>query len=55
VRARWLQQAHPIGSALKSNEAEGLFEGLDRDGALLLRQADGRILSVRAGDVFLLP
>ncbi len=55
VRARWLQHAHPIGSALKTHDAEGLFEGLDRDGALLLRQADGQILSIRAGDVFLLP
>ncbi|WP_116089837.1 biotin--[acetyl-CoA-carboxylase] ligase [Sphingomonas crusticola] len=55
VRARWLQRAHPIGSALTSSAAEGLFEGLDKDGALLLRRADGRITIVRAGDVFLSP
>ena len=54
VRARWLQRAHPIGSALKTSEVEGLFEGLDHDGALLLRRADGRIETIRAGDVFLL-
>jgi BirA family biotin operon repressor/biotin-[acetyl-CoA-carboxylase] ligase len=33
---------------------EGLFEGLDAEGALLLRHADGTIETVRAGDVFLL-
>jgi biotin-(acetyl-CoA carboxylase) ligase len=31
-----------------------LFEGLDSNGALLLRRADGRIDTIRAGDVFLL-
>lgn len=55
VRARWLARAHPIGSALKAGETEGLFEGLDQDGALLLRRADGRIETIRAGDVFLAP
>ena len=54
VRARWLQRAHPIGSALRTTEGDGLFEGLDQDGALLLRRADGRIETIRAGDVFLL-
>jgi BirA family biotin operon repressor/biotin-[acetyl-CoA-carboxylase] ligase len=54
VRARWLQRAHPIGSALRTSEVEGLFEGLDHDGALLLRRADGRIETIRAGDVVLL-
>ena len=54
LRARWLQRAHPVGSALKTSEVAGLFEGLDQDGALLLRRADGRIETIRAGDVFLL-
>jgi BirA family biotin operon repressor/biotin-[acetyl-CoA-carboxylase] ligase len=54
VRARWLQRAHPIGSALSAAGREGLFEGLDAEGALLLRHADGTIETVRAGDVFLL-
>ncbi len=53
VRLRWLQRAHPIGSPLRTSEVEGLFEGLDHDGALLLRHADGRIETVRAGDVAL--
>ena len=53
VRARWLERAHPIGSALSANGVEGLFEGLDAQGALLLRRADGAIDTIRAGDVFL--
>ena len=53
VRARWLERAHPIGSALAAHGTEGLFEGLDADGALLLRRADGRVETIRAGDVFL--
>ncbi len=53
VRARWLDRAHAVGSALTSNGQTGLFEGLDADGALLLRRADGAIDTIRAGDVFL--
>lgn len=53
VRARWLERAHPIGSALAANGKEGLFDGLDADGALLLRRADGSVETIRAGDVFL--
>jgi len=53
VRARWLERAHPIGSALAANGEEGLFEGLDAEGALLLRRVGGRIETIRAGDVFL--
>ena len=54
IRARWLERAHPIGTALTAGGIEGLFDGLDTDGALLLRRADGRTETIRAGDVFLL-
>jgi BirA family biotin operon repressor/biotin-[acetyl-CoA-carboxylase] ligase len=53
VRARWLERAHPVGSALLAAGAEGLFAGLDAQGGLLLRRADGSIETIRAGDVFL--
>lgn len=54
VRLRWVERAHPIGSALSAAGSEGLFEGIDSSGALLLRHADGQIATIRAGDVFLL-
>ncbi|WP_445192571.1 biotin--[acetyl-CoA-carboxylase] ligase [Sphingomonas sp. Tas61C01] len=59
VRARWLERAHPPGTALSAASAEGgtvegLFDGLDRDGALILRLADGTRRVIHAGDVFLL-
>ncbi|MGJ3648833.1 biotin--[acetyl-CoA-carboxylase] ligase [Sphingomonas sp. GlSt437] len=59
VRERWLGRAHPPGTALTARlpdgEAiEGLFEGLDADGALILRLADGTRRVIHAGDVFLL-
>lgn len=53
VRSRWLERAHPIGSALSTNGSEGLFDGLDPQGALLFRRADGSVDTIRAGDVFL--
>lgn len=59
VRDRWLQRAHPIGTALTARLADGtsvdgLFNGLDSDGALILRLADGRARVIHAADVFLL-
>ena len=54
VRTAWLAAAHPLGSALASGEGEGLFDGLEPDGALRLRLADGTRRVIHAGDVFLI-
>lgn len=58
VRRRWLSRASPSGTALATTGAhgrvEGLFDGLEPDGSLRLRRADGRVEIVRAGDVQLL-
>ena len=54
IRRRWLDAAHPLGTALSTPEGEGSFEGLDDSGALRLRRADGTIGLVHAGDVFLI-
>jgi BirA family biotin operon repressor/biotin-[acetyl-CoA-carboxylase] ligase len=59
VRARWLDRAHAIGSALTARlpdggGLDGLFEGLDQDGALLLRLPSGERRVIHAADVFLL-
>lgn len=58
VRQRWLEMAHPVGTALTArlpdgDSVEGLFDGLDSDGALVLRLADGTRRVIHAGDVFL--
>jgi BirA family transcriptional regulator, biotin operon repressor / biotin---[acetyl-CoA-carboxylase] ligase len=57
VRQAWLDRAHPIGAALTTSSPDGpmtgLFDGLEADGALRLRLADGSDAIVRAGDVFL--
>jgi BirA family biotin operon repressor/biotin-[acetyl-CoA-carboxylase] ligase len=59
VRERWLARAHPAGTALTARLADGsavdgLFGGLDAQGALILRLADGTSRVIHAGDVFLL-
>jgi BirA family biotin operon repressor/biotin-[acetyl-CoA-carboxylase] ligase len=55
---RWLAAAHPVGSALTVHEPSGgrlsgSFAGLERDGALRLRLADGALRVIHAGDVML--
>jgi BirA family biotin operon repressor/biotin-[acetyl-CoA-carboxylase] ligase len=54
VRDRWLLAAHPVGTALSTAQGEGLFDGLDENGALRLRLADGSAHVIHAGDVFLI-
>lgn len=59
VRDRWVERAHPAGTALTArlpdgSSIDGLFERLDADGALILRLADGTRRVIHAGDVFLI-
>ena len=59
IRSAWLRKAHTVGTALSvvlpdGAPVEGLFDGLDEQGALRLRLADGSCRIVQAGDVFLL-
>ena len=54
LRDAWLAAAHPQGTALTTPEGEGLFQGLDDNGALRLRLASGEVRVVHAGDVFLI-
>ncbi|WP_428681678.1 biotin--[acetyl-CoA-carboxylase] ligase [Sphingopyxis sp.] len=52
VRA-WLPLGHPVGTPLHVSEQgiDGVFDGLEPDGALRLRRADGTVMLVHAGDV----
>lgn len=54
----WEERAHPRGTPLSVHQGademiDGLFDGIDSDGALRLRLADGQVVTVRAGDVAL--
>jgi len=56
--ARWLSAAHPQGAALSVHASDGArvsgtFDGLEPDGALRLRLADGTRRVIHAGDVML--
>lgn len=59
VRMAWLHAAHPVGTALSARMPDGtaydgLFDGLDAQGALILRLASGQRHVIHAADVFLL-
>lgn len=59
VGRRWLERAHPVGTALSVRlpdqpPVDGLFDGLDEQGALRLRLASGECQVIHAGDVFLI-
>lgn len=52
----WLARAHPVGTRLSVHIAsddriDGRFAGIQPDGALKLMLDDGRVETVRAGDV----
>ncbi|WP_116234906.1 biotin--[acetyl-CoA-carboxylase] ligase [Parasphingopyxis lamellibrachiae] len=59
IREQWLARAHPRGAALtvhdpSGRKIDGVFDGMDADGALRLRLADGAVHVMHAGDVFLI-
>ena len=58
VRRAWLDRAGPTGRPLRvrieGDEAEGVYGGLDADGALRLLTPDGSEHRIAAGDVFFL-
>ena len=58
IAQAWLARAHPLGSELTAHGGgndivSGRFEGLELDGALRLRKADGLVEIVHAGDISL--
>jgi BirA family biotin operon repressor/biotin-[acetyl-CoA-carboxylase] ligase len=56
IREAWLARAHGLGQActarLERETIDGIAEGLDADGALLLRLPGGDLRRITAGDVF---
>ena len=59
IRGAYLQSAHGLGERITvrtsldlDESVSGVFEGIDEDGALLLRLADGTVRSLVVGDVF---
>ena len=58
IRRAWLDRAGPTGRPLcvriNGEEMEGVYGGLDADGALRLIAQDGREHRIAAGDVFFL-
>ena len=58
IRRAWLDRAGPTGRPLRvkinDEETEGVYAGLDADGALRLLTPDGSEYRIAAGDVFFL-
>jgi BirA family biotin operon repressor/biotin-[acetyl-CoA-carboxylase] ligase len=56
IRDAWLARAARLGARivarLGDGEATGVFEGIDRDGALILRESADRTRTISAGEVF---
>jgi BirA family biotin operon repressor/biotin-[acetyl-CoA-carboxylase] ligase len=58
IRARWLSSAAGLGGAIRvagsRGSREGIFEGLDANGRLLMRTA-GALEAIESADLFLAP
>ncbi|MBE7637589.1 biotin--[acetyl-CoA-carboxylase] ligase [Sneathiella sp. P13V-1] len=56
IRDEWLKYAVGVGNEvvarLPNEELHGIFSGLDKDGALILKQSNGAIKYISAGEVF---
>jgi len=57
IRQAWLDHAVGLGEEIGirsgNDKQQGVFEALDRTGALLLRLPDGSLRTITAGDIFL--
>jgi BirA family transcriptional regulator, biotin operon repressor / biotin---[acetyl-CoA-carboxylase] ligase len=55
IRRAWIEDAYKIGKnievKLPKAKYSGVFEGIDIDGALLIRKSDGTRISLPAGDL----
>jgi BirA family biotin operon repressor/biotin-[acetyl-CoA-carboxylase] ligase len=56
IRDAWLARAARLGAGIRARVADievvGMFEGIDADGALNLRESTGRMRRISAGEVF---
>jgi len=56
IRDVWLSRAARLGERIRAKfaaaEMNGVFEGIDETGALILRESQGRIRAIAAGEVF---
>jgi BirA family biotin operon repressor/biotin-[acetyl-CoA-carboxylase] ligase len=57
IRTAWLEQAHKgtFSVRLPNETVQGTFAGLDENGSLRLRLADGSERAIASGDVFAMP
>ncbi len=53
VRRAWLSNAFGLGQTITTSDGRtGIFEDLRKNGALVLRKADGQAIEISAGEVF---
>ena len=56
IHAEWMARAHHIGKPIEvlmgDEQTNGVLDGIDHSGRLLLRKASGAVQCVTAGDVF---
>ena len=56
IRDAWLARAAGLGSRIRARlsheEANGVFEGIDENGALLLREHSARVRVIPAGEIY---
>jgi BirA family biotin operon repressor/biotin-[acetyl-CoA-carboxylase] ligase len=56
IQDAWLARAAGLGTRVRARltheETSGVFEGIDGTGALILREAQGRVRTIAAGEVF---
>jgi BirA family biotin operon repressor/biotin-[acetyl-CoA-carboxylase] ligase len=49
----WRLRSNTIGQRVRVDDSEGIAQGIDREGALLLKKSDGTMQRILAGDVSL--
>lgn len=54
LRQAWIANCCGLGDTIRTSQEDvGIFEDMQKNGALLLRKADGKAIEISAGEIFL--
>lgn len=52
IREKWLSDCYKLNQEIEVDCQRGVFDGIDKDGTLIMRLMDGSVKQIKSGDIF---